>query len=207
VQAFFCLFCMHMKQTIFWILFLTASCTISAQKIETSITWLYNNPGTTDIIIYHPQQKLTIADFKGQPDASTDAVAITASGFMFKAGYQSDNGKEILSLQVYCSFNKSDSWMKERGKTAYILAHEQRHFDISYLSTLQFIKKVQQTNFQHPDFMTQLRSIYKESVQQMSQLQQQYDTECNNGINTVKQEEWNKRIEKDITGLLKDVKL
>ena len=97
--------------------------------------------------------------------------------------------------------------MKERGKTAYILAHEQRHFDISYLSTLLFIKKVRQTNFQQPDFMAQLRNIYKEIVQQMSERQQQYDSETNNGINTTKQEEWNKRIEKDIAGLSKDVKL
>jgi len=198
---------MHMKQTISLILFLIASFAVSAQKIETRITWLATNPGTTDIIIYNPQQQLTIADFKGQPDASTDAVAITSSGFMFKAGYQSENEKGILSLQVYCSFNKNDSWMKERGKTAYILAHEQRHFDISYLSTLLFIKKVRQTNFQQPDFMAQLRNIYKEIVQQMSERQQQYDSETNNGINTTKQEEWNKRIEKDIAGLSKDVKL
>lgn len=196
-----------MKQTISLILFLIASFAVSAQKIETRITWLATNPGTTDIIIYNPQQQLTIADFKGQPDASTDAVAITSSGFMFKAGYQSENEKGILSLQVYCSFNKNDSWMKERGKTAYILVHEQRHFDISYLSTLLFIKKVQQTNFQQPDFMAQLRNIYKEIVQQMSERQQQYDSETNNGINTTKQEEWNKRIEKDIAGLSKDVKL
>jgi len=196
-----------MKQTISLILFLIASFAVSAQKIETRITWLATNPGTTDIIIYNPQQQLTIADFKGQPDASTDAVAITSSGFMFKAGYQSENEKGILSLQVYCSFNKNDSWMKERGKTAYILAHEQRHFDISYLSTLLFIKKVRQTNFQQPDFMAQLRNIYKEIVQQMSERQQQYDSETNNGINTTKQEEWNKRIEKDIAGLSNDVKL
>jgi len=196
-----------MKQTISLILFLIASFAVSAQKIETRITWLATNPGTTDIIIYNPQQQLTIADFKGQPDASTDAVAITSSGFMFKAGYQSENEKGILSLQVYCSFNKNDSWMKERGKTAYILVHEQRHFDISYLSTLLFIKKVRQTNFQQPDFMAQLRNIYKEIVQQMSERQQQYDSETNNGINTTKQEEWNKRIEKDIAGLSKDVKL
>ena len=196
-----------MKQTISLILFLIASFAVSAQKIETRITWLATNPGTTDIIIYNPQQQLTIADFKGQPDASTDAVAITSSGFMFKAGYQSENEKGILSLQVYCSFNKNDSWMKERGKTAYILVHEQRHFDISYLSTLLFIKKVRQTNFQQPDFMAQLRNIYKEIVQQMSERQQQYDSETNNGINTTKQEEWNKRIEKDIAGLSNDVKL
>ncbi len=198
---------MNMKQTICWIFFLISGCTMTAQRIETKLEWLGTNPGTTDIIIYSPQQKLTIADFKGQPDAATDAVAITASGFVFKAGYHSENEKGILSLQVYCSFNKSDSWMKERGKTPYILAHEQRHFDISYVSTLQFIKQVKQTHFQQPDFMTQLKDIYKEIVQQMRDRQQQYDSETNNGINTAKQEEWNKRIEKEIAVLSKDVKL
>lgn len=196
-----------MKHTISLIILVMAGFTSTAQKIETKITWLGTNPGTPDIIIYSPQQKLTIADFKGQPDAGTDAVAITSSGFMFKAGYQSENGKDILSLQVYCSFNKSDSWMKERGKNDYILAHEQRHFDISYVSTLQFIKKIRQTTFRQPDFMTQLKDIYKETVQQMSERQQQYDSETNNGINTAKQEDWNKRIEKDIAGLLKEVQL
>lgn len=55
--------------------------------------------------------------------------------------------------------------------------------------------------------MAQLRNIYKEIVQQMSERQQQYDSETNNGINTTKQEEWNKRIERNIAGLSKDVKL
>lgn len=196
-----------MKPFISVILYLISSVTITAQKIETKISWLSINPGNTDIIIYNPQQKLTIADFKGQPDAATDAVAITSSGFMFKAGYQPENEKGILSLQVYCSFNKSDSWMKERGKTSYILAHEQRHFDISYVSTLLFIKRVKQTHFQQPDFMTQLKAVYKEIVQQMSDRQQQYDSETNNGINTQKQGEWNTRIEKEIAVLSKEVKL
>jgi hypothetical protein len=188
-----------MKQIFSSILLLIFSTAVQAQKIDTKITWLTTIPDNKNILIYNPQQKLTISDFKGSVDVNTDAIAITSSGFMFRAGYHFENGKGTLSLSIYCSFNKNESWMKEKGKNAYILAHEQRHFDISYLSTLLFIKKVKQTTFKQEGYMELLRSIYKDAVQQMSALQQQYDDETHNGINTVKQEEWNKKIEKKIS--------
>lgn len=183
------------------------SCTLTAQKVDTKITWLTDVPDAADNIIYNPQQKLTIADFKGMPNPATDAVAITSSGFMFKAGYHSENGKATLAISVYCSFTKSESWMKERGKTAYILAHEQRHFDISYISTLLFIKKLQQARFQQDDYLEQLKTIHAAAVQQMKELQRQYDEETNNGINTAKQEEWNKKIAEQLSDAVKNVRL
>lgn len=190
---------MNIKQLFSFILFFILCEVSSAQKIETKISWLRNIPDAKDNIVYNPKQKLSIADFKGVPDDTNTAVAITSSGFTFKAGYRYENNKATLAISLYCSFNKNESWMKEKGKTAYILAHEQRHFDISYLSTMQFIKRVQQTTFAEEGYMEQLKAIYKEVVQQMSELQRQYDTETNNGINTAKQEEWNKKIEKQLS--------
>jgi hypothetical protein len=126
---------------------------------------------------------------------------------MFKAGYHFENGKATLSISVYCCFTKSESWMKERGKTAYILSHEQHHFDISYISTLLFIKKLQQTSFGQNDYLEQLKTIHTAAVQQMRELQRRYDEETNNGINTAKQEEWNNTIEKKLSDAIKNVTL
>ena len=100
------------------ILLTCISINVAAQKIETNITWLTNIPDAENNIRYNSKQKLTIEDFKGTADVSTDAVAITSSGFMFKAGYHSAGGKAILSVAVYCSFYKKESWMKEKGKNA-----------------------------------------------------------------------------------------
>ncbi len=170
-----------------------------AQKVETAITWITNIPDASNNIIYNPKQKLTIADFRGTPDNSTDAVAITASGFMFTAGYHSKNGNATLSIGVYCSFSKNESWMKEKGKNEYILAHEQHHFDISYLSTLSFLQKIKKINFSQDKYMDQLKEAYKKTVEEMETLQNKYDKETGNGINKEKQEEWNRKIEEQLS--------
>jgi len=194
---------MKIKIVFFSILFAGIALTVSAQNIKTNITWLTNIPDASNTIIYNPDQKLAIGDFKGTPDENSGAVAITSSGFMFKAGYHSMSGDATLGIALYCSFNKKESWMKARGKNAYILAHEQHHFDITYLSTLQFIKKVKQTKFDNEDYMQQLKDIYNEVVKSMEAMQQQYDEETNNGINTAKQEEWNKKIDEKIAAAAK----
>lgn len=194
---------MNIKNTFFLILSAAFASPSSAQNIKTSISWLTDIPDAATAIIYNPSQKLSIEDFQGAPEENSGAVAITSSGFMFKAGYRNKNGNAVLSIAVYCSFNKEESWMKERGKNAYILAHEQHHFDISYLSTLQFIKKVKQAKFDNDNYMQQLKDIYNETVQSMEAMQHQYDEETNNGINKGKQEEWNKKIEGQIAASAK----
>lgn len=192
----------HLFSTIpFFLLCINAA----AQKVETNIVWLTDIPNASNTIIYNPQQKLTIDDFKGPPEENSGAVAITSSGFMFKAGYHSKGEKAAaLSIAVYCSFDKQQSWMKGRGKNAYILAHEQHHFDISYLNTLFFIKKVKQARFTQDEHMQQLKDIYREAVEKMEAMQHQYDDETNNGINTTKQEEWNKKIDALIAAAVKE---
>lgn len=175
-----------------------------AQKVETSITWLTDIPDAANNITYNSSQKLSIEDFKGAPETAMDAVAITSSGFMFKAGYHSSNGKATLSVTVYCSFDKQKSWMKEKGKNPYILSHEQHHFDISYLNTLLFIKKLKQARFTQEEYKEQLKDIYNEVVQGMRNMQQQYDEETGNGINTAKQAEWNKKIDEKVAASAKE---
>jgi hypothetical protein len=188
-------------------LLITIGLSAGAQKIETSITWLTNIPDAANNISYNPKQKLAIDDFKGSTDVLTDAVAITASGFMFTAGYHSKGEKATLSIAVYCSFNKKESWMKEKGKTPYILLHEQHHFDISYLNTLLFIKKIKQTKFKQDEYKEQLKEVYQEVIDKMETMQHKYDTETQNGINTEKQGEWNKKIEELLAAAAADEKI
>ncbi len=198
---------MKLKYLFSSIPFLLLSINAAAQKVETNIVWLTDIPNGGNTIIYNPQQKLAIEDFKGSPEDNSGAVAITSSGFMFKAGYHSKGEKAILSIAVYCSFDKQQSWMKAKGKNAYILAHEQHHFDITYLNTLFFIKKVKQAKFTQDEHMEQLKDIYKEAVEKMETMQHQYDDETNNGINIIKQEEWNTKIDALVTASIKEIVL
>jgi len=165
-----------------------------AQPPEVKIYWLTDIPDKANVILYNPKQKLAIEDFAGVPDLDNDAVAITSSGLMFTAGYRSKGNQATLSVGVYCSFSKKESWMKGKGKNPYILEHEQRHFDISYLYTLMFIQKLQQVKFRKDGYMDQLKEVYQQSVEKMEAFQQQYDSETQNGINKEKQAAWNGRI-------------
>lgn len=189
---------MNVKDISALTLLLTFSFCSTAQKVDTKISWLAHIPDAINHVSYNAKEQLTIEDFQGNPDAAIDAVAITASGFSYQAAYHYDGSKARLELAVYCSFNKNKSWMKARGKNAYVLAHEQRHFDISYLGALEFIKKIKQVAFQQHNYSEKLKSVYREVIQEMTDLQRQYDTETNNGINTVSQEAWNKKIAKNL---------
>jgi hypothetical protein len=177
----------------------------AAQKIETSITYLTAIPGADDnTIVYDQHRKLNIEDFKGRPDNDNVAVAITTSGFTFKAGYRNANGKATLLVSVYCSFDKSSSWMKDKAKNDYILLHEQQHFNISYISTMLFIKKLKKLKFNQDGYMNQLREAYNEAIKNMEDLQHQYDGDTNNGILKDKQAAWNKKIDEQLASLIKE---
>jgi uncharacterized protein YecT (DUF1311 family) len=88
--------------------------------------------------------------------------------------------------------------MKERGKNAYVLRHEQHHFDITYLSTLAFIKKLKQANFTIDNYQKKLQSIYTTAMQDMEKLQHQYDGETMNGQLKEEQLAWNKKIDEQL---------
>jgi len=175
----------------------------TAQTIETNIVFNNSNAAIDNrYIVYSPNQKLALDNFEGKPDAYSDAVAITSSGFLFKAGFRSKAGKATLDIQVECSFDKQLSWMKERGKTNYVLGHEQHHFDISYISTLLFIKKLKQTRFTTGQYREQLQDVYNNAINDMQQLQNKYDEETKNGQLKDKQEESSKKIAEQIASLV-----
>ena len=165
-----------------------------AQKIDTDIR--YNTTSTdNNIICYTPNNKLIIDDFKGKPAENSVAVAITSSGVSFKAGFKSSGSKATLIITVSCNFDKNLSWMKEHGKNEYVLRHEQHHFDITYLSTLAFIKKLKAADFTIRNYKHKLKTLYTTTMQEMEQLQYQYDGETHNGQLKDKQLSWNRKID------------
>lgn len=179
---------------------LLLSVNADAQKVKTDIS--YSTASANDnSICYIPGNPLSIEDFKGMPADNSAPVAITSSGFLFKAGFKNSGSEATLVITVFCNFDKNQSWMKEAGRNAYILGHEQHHFDISYLSTLAFIEKLKQAHFSISNYREKLNSIYNSSIEQMEQLQQQYDGETQNGKLKEQQMVWNGKIEERLREL------
>ena len=177
-------------------LFYCINSSIHAQALLANITYTTAvKNASSNLIFYTSKQKLSIDDFESTPNAGMNAVAITSSGFAFNAGFHSSaNTATALNIQVYCSFDKNRSWMKEAGKNNYILGHEQLHFDITYLTTLLFIKKLKQTKFTASNYSKLIEKIYNDAATELEAMQIRYDNETMIGRLKDKQLEWSEKI-------------
>jgi hypothetical protein len=190
-----------MKYTLLFFLFFTCNFTSNAQII-TTISWVeISNANTADVIYYNANKKLVWADFKGTPGPPSVVAAITSSGFGYKAGMKSTNGKGEINVSVYCFFSKPNSWVRKGKTTAYILNHEQHHFDATYICTKRFIEKIRTVNLTTTNMNDVLAKLYKECSIEMRKMQADYDGETMNGQLKDKQEKWNIFFDKTLIEL------
>jgi hypothetical protein len=188
-----------MKYTFFILLFFTSHFTANAQ-ITTTISWVEkSNANAADVIYYNANKKLVWADFKGTPAQPSPVAAITSSGFGYKAGMKSSNGKGEINVSVYCYFSKPNSWVRKGKTTPYILNHEQHHFDATYICTKRFIEKIRNANLTTTNMNDVLAKLYKECSTEMRKMQADYDGETMNGQLKDKQEKWNKFFEEKLS--------
>ncbi len=164
-------------------------------QLTTKVEWTKQSSlPAAQTIYYDTAKNLKWSDFAALPKDQGIVAAVTFSGFGYQASMSSSGAATDLKIKVYCYFNKSKSWVKPDKKTSYILAHEQRHFDISYIAACIFIDRIQSTVLDKSQINTWLPKIYEETVQFMETMQEQYDAETKNGQAPAAQEIWNKKI-------------
>ncbi len=188
-----------MKKIAIYIL-LVLPVNLSAQ-ISTRLEWTrHTSMPSSEVLYYSTENKLRWDNFKGRPPAdNSKTAAITMSGFGYNASMKSSKGKGELEISVYCYFNKEKSWVKPGRNTAYILNHEQHHFDISYIAASIFVEKIREIKFSVSDYNILLPRIYDECLEIMNKMQDEYDGQTKNGQETVFQEKWNKIIENKLS--------
>ena len=181
---------------------------VLAQPVTVNIEYTVNILNPNDkLIFYNPGELLTVAAFAGHTDINSTAVAITSSGFAFKAGFKNEGAKATLNIKVYCSFDKQMSWMKPGGKNEYILKHEQQHFNISYLGAMDFMQQLNAATFTTGNYNKLIQTLYNQSSRFMEDLQQAYDSETYNGILKDRQQYWNEKINKRLASLSSEINL
>ena len=171
----------------------------SVAQVNISIKWLQHTPlASSDTVYYNANRKLTWPDFKGKPVLQSDATAITSSGFGYLATMQSRDGKTDIAITVYCYFGKQSSWVRVGGQSDYALTHEQHHFDVTYIVTNLFIKKLKAAKFTRNNYGNLTEKIYNESCRELEKMQNDYDGKTRNGRLKNVQVEWNTKIEKQL---------
>jgi hypothetical protein len=192
-----------MKQIVFGALFFITTIAAKAQ-VTTNIYWTeQTNLPASRVIYYNPSRNLQWPDFDGTPQTSGIVAAITMSGFGYTASMKRNGNKGEINIGIYCYFSKDKSWVKPDKKTAYILNHEQHHFDISYIAARIFADRLKNTVITSSNVNVLIPRIYKECCDIMNKLQDDYDGQTKNGQVKEMQERWNNSLGEKLVAFTK----
>ena len=143
-----------------------------------------------ELLEWNGSRKLSWSDYKANPDPESDAAASTTTYLSIEYNMGNNN----FGYKIKSRFSKSRSWGVH--KTAYILDHEQGHFDIAEIFARKLNKAMTEYRFDRKNFKQDLRKIYQEIIDEKEEMQNEYDEETNHSINKTKQAEWLKKIRK-----------
>ncbi len=143
-----------------------------------------------EVIPWSSSRRLNWNDFRSEPKRNTDAVASTSTSLGI--AYQVKNS--ALTYQVTCNFSKTKSW--GLVKTAYILAHEQGHFDITEIYARKLHQALQSYNFNKRNYRQDVNSAYQKIITEKEAFQEMYDKQTDHSRNKKEQAAWLMIIEK-----------
>lgn len=150
---------------------------------DVNVNYIYRQENETEI---YYSRKLTWNDFV-TVNVKSKVASSTASAVMLVT---SSVGNEIKSAEISCRFYKKESWVDITQKNDYILNHEQRHFDITYI----YSKKIMEALKGITD-KQKMYEIYKSFTNELNNFHDQYDTETNHSRFIDKQKEWDNKID------------
>lgn len=156
---------------------------------------------------------LRLSDFQivkkgSKPPAGLERnMAVTRTGFVYtmrRLGSGKYKGKTLIS--VYAHMDPSSSFLTEAvlkgspSNIAYLLNHEQRHFDISEIYARELSRYLKTQSLQKTA-ATQITKAGKRLFAELNAFQRRYDAETDHGRNPDRQEEWNRIIDQRLKAL------
>ncbi len=148
-------------------------------------------------IIWNENHRLTWSDFRAKHRLGIGYVASTSSGISFSYSSSERNGKIDLNITVHSNFYPESSWVSPEEASAYILAHEQAHFDISEIHARILRKKISETTFSKK-IKKELTSLYNEVDKKRIAMQRLFDKESDHSKIKEKEYEWEAYIKQQL---------
>lgn len=134
-------------------------------------------------------RRLAWSDFKVKTVSDyTAAETVTEIGYNFDGS----------NVTVFCKFNKGESFVIKKAMTPYILNHEQRHFDITYIFAMKLVMELKKEQS-----LTEkgIEAVYDRVYLEKEVMQELYDGETKHSENKQKQSDWDNKIDKMLTNL------
>lgn len=158
---------------------------------------LFNHLQSTQNITWVENAKLEWKDFKGQPHTEAREWAASYIGTAMKSSGKGENAV----LTIVAQFNPDSAWVKKGKETAYLLNHEQLHFDIQEIFARKLKKTILNSHFIRQSIRADLDVIVKKNNDEKSAYQNLYDSETQHSLNTQKQNEWGDKIRTELVSL------
>lgn len=162
---------------------------------------LIGTSSNENTISWDKDRKLTWEDFKADPDANSDAVALTASGITF--GYSvKTSGRRIIGFttSVEAHFYPDKSWYLTESADDYILGHEQLHFDITELYARKFRQQLDRLVV-NQNIKIQMNQIHEAINTALTKTQHTYDEQTQHSIVVDAQKYWENFIAEELQKL------
>jgi predicted secreted Zn-dependent protease len=148
-----------------------------------------------DESIQWSSKRLTWEDYLAKPLEEDEAAAVTSTGIGIE--YLVSNNR--LSYKITCLFSKNRSW--GRYRSAYILSHEQGHFDITEIFARKLAKAINDYEFNPRAFRSDLSGIYKKIMKEKEDYQELYDHQTDFSRDRAMQAYWLQKIQDDLNEL------
>ena len=140
--------------------------------------------------VYWKQERpLNFSDFKGMPDSNSRFYALTYSEI--NQSYKSDDYG--IQISITHAFVPEKSWMKKEDADSALLAHEQRHFDLSELYSRKMQYEVKKLSYSKK-FPDEFKKIIQKNIDEMNEEHDRYDRETQHGLKKAEQSLWNVKI-------------
>lgn len=146
-----------------------------------------------EAILWHPELRLSWANFKAEPIEDSKIAATTASGLSYQFSTTQEDGKYELDYTISTFFYPDRSWYQPKICDEVILSHEQLHFDISELFARKMRNIMDKTTFTK-NVKAEVKAIYRQINKELAEFQQVYDNETNYSRNIEQQLSWNQKI-------------
>jgi hypothetical protein len=150
-----------------------------------------------DTVYYEPSRPLIWDDFRDKVRDSRYNAAIFPS-FGYDQRNQLENGIISVELTLKVFVVKSASWAAAVKVNSYSLNHEQRHFDLVKLIAGRFKAKLLAESLTPDNYQGIINFEYVQFYREMNKIQEKYDLQTQHGTNSVMQEYWNRKIDKDL---------
>ncbi|MDA2916227.1 DUF922 domain-containing protein [Nitrospinae bacterium AH_259_B05_G02_I21] len=158
-----------------------------------------------------PYQQLTKDNFKGTPDPTDPRLATTRSGitvsWSFRTTLRGDGRYEskLIDIRYESYFAEDESWWRDKTINGDLLRHEQGHFDIVEILARELDANKRKIMDQlkgeggtreeaEADLEQQFARHAQDVVNEQHKRQKIYDNETDYNKNSVKQREWNRRL-------------